>query len=70
MRALRGIQLQGSGDRVYDGLGRPDLASLFQTLVAVGTDPRKLGNLLAAQPRYAALSLSEAPRLPAASWHA
>jgi hypothetical protein len=46
--ALGGVQLEGAGDGVHHGLGGPDLASLFQTGVVVGADPRKLGNLLTA----------------------
>src|SRR5665811_1028122 len=54
MCALRGVQLEGAGHGVQHGLGRPDLAPLFQTGVVVGADPRKLSNLLAAQPGYSA----------------
>src|SRR5665811_1391984 len=54
MCALRGVQLEGAGHGVQHGLGRPDLAPLFQTGVVVGADPRKLSDLLAAQPGYSA----------------
>jgi len=54
MCTLRGVQPEGAGDGVHHGLGGPDLAPLFQTGVVVGADPRKLGDLLSAQPGYAA----------------
>ena len=54
MCALRGVQLEGAGDGVDNGLGGPDLAPLFQTGVVVGADPGKLRCLLTAQPAYAA----------------
>ena len=54
MGALRSVQLQGAGHGVDNGLGGPDLAPLFQTGVVVGADPRKLRNLLTAQPGHAA----------------
>jgi hypothetical protein len=34
-----------TGDGVDNGLGGPDLTSLFQTRVVVGADPRKLCDL-------------------------